>query len=115
MASAVLATESGLGTGTGPPTGWAYLLGGTGAVHPCGSCDQSGPRQRRQVDSRRDRPTPDHRHALLPRGSSRPRAGPYWALAAGRTTISLTSTPAGWLMAYAMASAIAEAGRATER
>lgn len=62
-----------------------------------------------------DRPAPDHHDAFLPRGSSRPRPGPYWALAAGRTTISLTSTSAGWLMAYAMASAIAEAGRATER
>ncbi len=109
MASAVLATVSGLGTGTGPPTGWAYLLGGTGAVHPCGCCDQSGPRQRRQVGSPRDRT------AAAAVTGPLPPPGPYWALAAGRTTISLTSTSAGWPMAYAMASAIAEAGRATER
>lgn len=59
------------------------------------------------------RPSSDH-DARPPPASSRP-PGPYWALAAGRTTISLTSTSAGWLMAYAMASAIADADRATER
>lgn len=39
----------------------------------------------------------------------------YCALAAGRTTSSFTSTSAGWETAKAMASAIADAGTATER
>ncbi|AEM86486.1 hypothetical protein Strvi_7120 [Streptomyces violaceusniger Tu 4113] len=65
------------------------------------------------------RPSSDRHDAPPARQFARqfapPPADPYWALAAGRTTISLTSTSAGWLMAYATASAIAEAGRATAR
>ncbi|GAA4881290.1 hypothetical protein GCM10023222_43560 [Saccharopolyspora cebuensis] len=54
----------------------------------------------------------DHGFGLSAR--SAPVLGCYRALAAGRTTISLRSTSAGWVMAKAMVSAIAAAGMATE-